>query len=254
MCDPVPRSYCRAMTVALAPSAGVDHRRLVRVLGIVTVAASLVGAACAVFIIVFPAQVPEERYSYPFDAATYTATQSFFAVHHLGIVAGFLGLLVLAWPTATRPTRVGLVVSIVGFFALTACEIFAISAADALVGSSRADAVDNAFGIPMTVIGVGLVLAGIGLYRRPVLTGVGRWIVLALGVYVFVPMFPAVFGPMVLGRIAIGLWMLLFALLGLELVRSGGTQRRGVRRDGAADPVGVTGGQQVQEGAAQHGE
>lgn len=208
------------MTLALSPSVTVERPRLVRVLGIVTIVASLIGAACAVFIIVFPAQVSEDRYSYPFDAATYAATQSFFAVHHLGIIAGLVGLVMLAWPTATRPTRVGLVVSIVGLIGLTACEVFAISAADELVGSSQADAVNNAYGIPMTVIGVGLVLAGIGLYRRPVLTGVGRWIVLALGIYVFVPMFPAVFGPMVLGRIAIGIWMLLFALLGIELVRA----------------------------------
>ncbi len=85
-----------------------------RVLGIVTIAASLIGAACAVLIIVFPAQVSKDRYSYPFDAATYAATQSFFAVHHLGIIAGLFGLVMLAWPSATRLTRVGLVVSIAG--------------------------------------------------------------------------------------------------------------------------------------------
>jgi hypothetical protein len=37
---------------------------------------------------------------------------------------------------------------------------------------------------------------------------------------VFVVMFPAVFGPMVAGRIAIGVWMLMFAALGASLVRA----------------------------------
>jgi len=32
-------------------------------------------------------------------------------------------------------------------------------------------------------------------------------------------MFPAVFGPMVLGRIAIGVWLLMFAALGVALMR-----------------------------------
>ena len=36
------------------------------------------------------------------------------------------------------------------------------------------------------------------------------------GVYVFVVMFPAVFGPMVAGRIAIGVWLLGYAGLGLR--------------------------------------
>jgi hypothetical protein len=72
----------------------------------------------------------------------------------------------------------------------------------------------------MTLIGLGLVLAGVGLARRPVLPGWGRWVTLALGVYVFVPMFPAVFGPMVLGRIAIGVWFLMFAALGVALMRA----------------------------------
>jgi hypothetical protein len=70
----------------------------------------------------------------------------------------------------------------------------------------------------MVAIGLGLVVAGIGLARRPVLPGAGRWLVLAMGGYVFVVMFPAVFGPMVAGRLAIGVWMLMFAVLGMALV------------------------------------
>jgi hypothetical protein len=108
------------------------------------------------------------------------------------------------------------VVAMLGTVALIACEFFATTAAHALVGSPDANAVDNAYGIPMVLIGIGLVLAGI----KPVLSS-GRWMPLVLGVYVFVPLFPAVFGPMVLGRLAIGVWMLLFAVLGVALIRSG---------------------------------
>jgi hypothetical protein len=47
--------------------------------------------------------------------------------------------------------------------------------------------------------------------------------VLVTGVYVFVPLTPALLGPFVLARLAITGWMLLFAALGWVLLRSGGT-------------------------------
>jgi hypothetical protein len=96
-----------------------------------------------------------------------------------------------------------------------------LGAAYALVDTSRADAVDNSYGVPMVAIGLGLVVAGLGLARRPVLAGAGRWLPLIMGGYVFVVMFPAVFGPLVAGRIAIGVWMLMFVALGASLVRAG---------------------------------
>jgi len=65
-----------------------------------------------------------------------------------------------------------------------------------------------------------MVIAGIGLARRPVLRGAARWLLLVSGGYVFVVMFPAVFGPLVAGRVAIGIWMLMFAALGVSLIRN----------------------------------
>jgi hypothetical protein len=157
----------------------------------------------------------------PLQRCLYAAAQVFFAAQHLGLVAGLVGLTGLAWSRSSRTTRSGLVLTTAGLVGLTASELFAITAADALVDTARANAVDNSYGIPMTAMGVGMVLAGSGLARRPVLTGAGRWGLLAMGVYLFVVMFPAVFGPMVAGRIAIGIWMLMFAGLGLSMTRSG---------------------------------
>ena len=69
-------------------------------------------------------------------------------------------------------------------------------------------------------LGVTTVVAGPGLARQPVLAGAGRWLPLIMGGYVFVVMFPEVFGLLVAGRIAIGVWMLMFAALGASLVRA----------------------------------
>jgi hypothetical protein len=208
------------MTTALTSHA-LEARTRLHALGLITVVAGILGAASAIVIIAWPDQVSDQHYSYPFSAAWYAAAQVFFAVQHLGLVAGLVGLTGLAWSRSSRTTRTGLVLTTAGLVGLTACELFAITAADALVDTARANAVDNSYGIPMTAMGVGMVMAGSGLARRPVLTGAGRWGLLALGVYLFVVMFPAVFGPMVAGRIAIGIWMLMFAGLGLSMTRSG---------------------------------
>jgi hypothetical protein len=210
-------------TTATQPRAG---RTRVGALGLTMVVAGIVGAASAVVVILWPDQVSDRHYSYPFSVTWYAVAQVFFAVQHLGLIAGLVGLTGFAWPRASRPTRVGLVLTTAGLVGLTACELFAITAADALVDTARANAVDNSYGIPMTAMGIGMVLAGTGLARRPVLTGAGRWWLLALGVYLFVVMFPAVFGPMVAGRIAIGIWMLIFAALGAALIRA---EREGAR-------------------------
>ena len=80
----------------------------------------------------------------------------------------------------------------------------------------------------MVVHGVGLVLAGIGLARSRALPGtLGRWVVLVAGIWVFCPVFPAVFAPMAVGRLAIGTWLLVYAGIGLALVRSAGRPGQG---------------------------
>ena len=140
-------------------------------LGRITVVAGLLGAVSAVVIISWPDQVSDQHYSYPFDATSYTVAQSWFAVQHLGLLAGLYGLTHLAWSRSSRLTRAGLTLCLVGMVGLTACELFAISAADALVDTSRANAVDNPYGFPMVAIGLGLVVAG---HRARAATGPAR--------------------------------------------------------------------------------
>jgi hypothetical protein len=72
----------------------------------------------------------------------------------------------------------------------------------------------------MLLIGVGLVIAGLVIARRRMLAGWARWITLATGGYVFMILFPAVFGPNVAGRLAIGVWMLAWAAVGWAVGRA----------------------------------
>lgn len=86
--------------------------------------------------------------------------------------------------------------------------------------SARGQLLGTLYGVVTVMIGAGLVIAGVGLARRPVFAGSARWLPLALGVWVFVPLIPALFAPMVMGRLALIGWMILFAALGLQLMNA----------------------------------
>jgi hypothetical protein len=209
--------------MTLTPAPAINARRAAALqLGTVTVVAAVLGALSAVVLLVVPAQVAEDRYSYPFTAGGYVGAQLFFAVQHLGLLAGLCGLAACVWRGGPRLLRVGLVTAAVGMLLLSVCEVVAITAADSFVGSARADAVDNAYGVPVVLIGLGLTAAGASLASRPLVPG-RRWVTLLLGVYVFVVLTPAMFAGFVAGRVAIGVWMLLFVPFG-RLVRAAGAE------------------------------
>lgn len=118
----------------------------------------------------------------------------------------------------------------VGLVLLTAMELVTIVAYDAATDSSLATLVNNLYGPPVILIGAGLLVAGIALVRQGTAGWVGaRWmpaLVLLMGVYVFVPLTPAIMGSFVAGRLGIGGWMLLFAVLGFGLTRLPDEQQR----------------------------
>ena len=212
------------MTASSAPSA-TARRIVVPQVGTMTVVAAALGALSAAVLLAVPPQVAQERYSYPFTAGGYVVAQLFFAVQHLGLLAGLVGLAAWTWRAGSRVLRVGLVASCVGMALLTVCEVVAIAAAGSTVGSARADAVDSIYGAPVVLIGVGLVTSGVSLARMP-LAPVHRWVTLALGVYVFVVLTPAIFAGFVAGRVAIGVWMLLFVPFGWLVRAVAADQRR----------------------------
>ena len=76
------------------------------------------------------------------------------------------------------------------------------------------------YGIFPLLIGVTMVMPGAAVIRAGQWQGWRQLVPLILGVYVFVPMTPALFGPHELARFAIGSWMLGFAFLGWPLVQT----------------------------------
>lgn len=234
MCPRVPRPYLFAMTTT-TPSASktpttpttpvTSESRRVYIAGTLTLVAGLLGAAAGVALAVWPREVSPEQFSYPLGSTWHVAFQLFFTIHHLGLLAGILALGWLAAPSATRATRVGLTLAAAGMVGLTVMEaVVAWGGLGITIDSARGQLLGSLYGVASMMIGVGLVVAGVGLARRPVFPGRARWLPLAIGVWVFVPMLPALFAPMEWGRLAIIGWMLLFAALGQKLRITGRDQ------------------------------
>ena len=165
----------------------------IRTLGLVCAVGGLLGAASVVPMLAVPPMVGPDRFSYPFSAGWHITAEVFFALQHLTLLAGVVGLAAYCSRNGSRLVRAGLVVAGLGVLTLVICEVLAATAAYEPSDSAWAMTVGSLYGVPMLLIGVGLVIAGLVIARRRMLTGWARWITLATGGYVFVILFPAVF-------------------------------------------------------------
>lgn len=187
--------------------------------GALCLVAGLLGLASAIFLAVVPPEVDDDVYSYPLASGAFAGIQAFFFVQHLALVAGLVALWRARPFGPGRAGPWGLAGASAGMVLLAVVELIAIGAADSPYPSPRTDTLDMLYGVSSVVIGVGLLAAGSAVVRARRWQGWRRALPLATGVYVFVPMTPAIMGPFVLGRIAIGIWMLMFAALGWALLR-----------------------------------
>lgn len=178
----------------------------------------LVGAAAGVYLAVVPASVPDDRYSYPLSATGHIWMQLFFGIHHLGLVVGLLALWAAGVSGQSRSATAGHWLGVAGMVLLSVTELLAISAAESPLKGARADQLGIAYGVSCTLVGVGLVMVGIAVVRSGIWYGWRRYVPLAIGAWVFVPLFPALAAPFVVARLAIMGWMLLFAALGWGLL------------------------------------
>lgn len=202
-----------------------------RAIGWLTIVAALAGTALAAALAVWPRDVPVTRWSFPLDTTAYVLFQVSFSVHHLALVPGLVLVAAWAWPTASRSGRIGLGLTVASMVLGALIELTAVSAASASTTSGVASAFGTAYGVMSLGFAVGFILAGAGLVRQPLVHDViGRWTYLALGVWTLFPMLPSLFMPMVWGRITIGLWFLLFAGVGVTILRR-------TRADTATDPA-----------------
>lgn len=181
--------------------------------------AGVIGAAAGLVLIAYPAAVDDGRFSYPFTATGFTIAQVVFFVQHLGLAVVMAALWTSGAAGRGGLGRIGVGGSVVAMLGLAALELIAISAKDSPYPSPRTDTIEAWYGVASTAIGLFLVVAGIAVLRAKVWSGWQRYLPLALGIYVFVPLTPGIFGPFVIARLVITGWMALFAVLGWAVLR-----------------------------------
>lgn len=146
----------------------------------------------------------------------FTVIQIWFFVQH-GLVAGVAALDRAQVMTQGRSARWGTSLAASGMALLAVTELIAITARNSTYPGDGTGLLAALYGVSSLAVGVGLILAGIVVRRAGRWTGWRGQVVLVAGIFVFVPMTPALMGPFVLARLATTVWMLLFAALGYAL-------------------------------------
>lgn len=206
------------MTDQLAP-----NTRAVSTSGWLCLIAGLLGAASGIFLLAVSPAVGDDQWSYPLTPTGFTWIQVWFAVQHVGLVLGLLAVWSSGVVGRSGLGRTGHVLAVGGMVGLTLTELVAIAARHDDMETTRVAVLGTVYGVVSVASGIGLVLEGLAARREGVWDGWQRWLLLAAGVWVFVPMMPALALSFVGARLAIAGWMLLFAALGWALVQSSKT-------------------------------
>lgn len=214
----------------------------VRPLGYWCLIAGLLGAASGVYLAVAPAQVDAQMFSYPLAPAGFALIQVWFFVQHLGLILGLLGIGRAGALGTSRTGRISLRAAVAGMALLALTELAAIAGWGMALTDGYIAVLNVAYGVSTLLIGIGLVVAGIAVIRAHRWMGAKRYVPLLLGVWVFVPMTPALAGPFVAARLAITSWMLLFAWLGWVLIRESTPIASRSSAGGAETEPGIAGG------------
>ena len=185
--------------------------------GLVCFVFGLVGAALALLLLAWPTEVDDALLRYPFSETGFLTVQAVFAAQNLGLVAGAVALALSGAVGRGRAARAGAWLLVAATVMLTAAELLSMRYADWTNEAANNGLMGAAFGISCTAIGVGAILAGIGVRRSRVWSGWRSWTPMVIGVAQFVMVTPGMFGSFVVARLVIGAWMLMFAALGWSL-------------------------------------
>jgi hypothetical protein len=176
----------------------------------------LLGMIVAVVIIGWPHDVPSSRFSYPFTANDFVIAQLALFVQGLPLMLGLLTLAASGGLGSVRGTRIGLYIASGGLAVLEVLQIVAIAAKSTASDSTLANTLHVVYLAPPVLLAAGAITAGVALRRTSPAVGPTwlPWLLIAIGTYVIVPMSPMLAGPFIVGQLALGGLMLLFAVLG----------------------------------------
>jgi hypothetical protein len=187
--------------------------------GKVLFATGVLGALTVIPMLAWPVESPAGLVRYPFSPETFRTFQTWFFVHHIGLVVGAVGF---ALSGATGPGRFGRIaawLAVIGMVGLTGMELFAIQFGEWDNKVASTGTMGAGYGITTNLVGLGMLGAGVSVLRSRIWSGWRRFTPLSIGIAHFVFVTPAVFSNgWVIARLAIGTWMLLLAALGWGLL------------------------------------
>jgi hypothetical protein len=189
----------------------------VKTAGLLCLVGAVIGAIGGIVTGFIPPAVSPDLYSYPYTPAGFLVAQIVFMLNHILLLVGILGLARSGATGSGLLGRVGVWISVIGMVALTLCEVAAMTLATSPYPSPGTELMDTAYGVASILIGVGLTLAGIAVATTGEWAGWRRFVPLVCGVAVFVIVIPGILGPFLVARLAITVWMLMFAALGWAL-------------------------------------
>lgn len=164
-------------------------------------------------------------FSYPLSHGVFAVEQVLVALHHAALAVAVFLVWRAGLAGGTRFASLTAWFAAVTLAAFAVWELVAISGAGQPYPSEQTAWLDTGYGVLSMALGVSGILQGIAVVRARVLTGWSRWLLLALGVYVFVPMTPVMMLGFTPARIALAVWSLLFALQGLVMLRAADTMQ-----------------------------
>jgi hypothetical protein len=189
--------------------------------GAACAASGVLGALVGIVTLVWPHDVPEDRWSYPFPMGVFWVVCLVLVVAHLLSAAGFVGVLAADPHRGQRAAGITLWIAVVGFVLLGVAEFLSGTIGREDIDSSAAGWVGTLFGVSSLMTALGGLVAGVVIIRKRVWTGLGAWMVLASGVTMLVLVTPAnISGDTVPRTLALVLWSLTFIPLGRTIARS----------------------------------
>jgi hypothetical protein len=187
----------------------------VRYAGLACLISGLVGAVAELVLLLWTPQVPDDVFSYPLSSSQFTVAQVFFFLTHAALLAGVVAFAATQTQTAARR---GALLAAVGMAGWTITELLAIPYADHEAEAVNTGLVGTSFGVSCTLIGIGMLVAGIAILRGPRANGWRDGVPLAIGISEFAILTPGIVsGVPWIQHLAVGIWMLLFAGLGWSL-------------------------------------
>jgi hypothetical protein len=178
----------------------------------------VLGVLSVIPMLAWPAESPETVLHYPFTPTGFRVIQTWFFVHHIGLVVLLVGLALSGAMAAGRVARGGAWLAVVGMAGLTGMELFAMRFAEWERTAASEGVMGVGYGIVTNLVGLGLLIAGVGVLRARRWSGWRRFTPLLVAVTHFVVVTPAIFSNgYVIARLAIASWMALLAALGWAL-------------------------------------